>query len=122
MQDELHADERVTVRLMSVPSTGKRTARDGSQWGYPCEACCRFTAEGEAITYVRGSWYHTRCARPAIESGDPRDAWLTLGSQLEKYPSRFRAADIRAIVGNLMVLASLNRAMPAGVLVGPPVR
>ncbi len=100
----------VSPKLSVIPSDGPREhpQPDGSIWvtSTPCHVCRRKIEQGQPITYFEGWWAHESCVTESlIKSGSPR-AWLTLGAQLARHPSTFKAVEIKAIVNNLMRMAA----------------
>lgn len=78
----------------------------------PCPACDEEIDTGALITRLGGRWYHARCVTDWLAERGAPDAWLVLGSQLARTPSRFTAKETSAIVGQLLRLAGGLPAAP----------
>lgn len=75
----------------------------------PCPHCREVTAEGESITKLFQTWWHHDCARAYLREKGRDEAWLVLGRQLSDRPTHFKAAQTRAIVDQLVRIASEGR-------------
>lgn len=70
-----------------------------------CPGCGRAPIQGEHITKLFGVWWHGKCGAKHLRESAANDAWLALGAQLERNPSRFNHSEIKAIVRNLLKIA-----------------
>lgn len=97
-------------KLSVVPSRGPRRhpQPDGSVYvqSTPCHICRGAVVEGQSITYYDGWWAHEHCVTDHLLDAGSAKAWLTLGAQLARHPSTFKASEIKAIVNQLMRMAA----------------
>lgn len=81
-------------------------------WGSTCPGCDKVPAAGQEITKVSGVWWHANCGAAYLRTADPDQAWLALGQQLGRAPSRFNNAETKAIVHNLLRIAGVAATVP----------
>lgn len=81
--------------------TGEATYQT-SGFSTKCPECDRTPIAGETITKILGAWFHADCGAKALNRMHADRAWLALGQQLERAPSRFTNAETKAIVRNLL--------------------
>lgn len=86
--------------------TGEASYRT-SGFSTKCPECERTPIAGETITKILGSWFHAECGAKALNRMQADRAWLALGQQLERAPSRFTNAETKAIVRNLLRIAGM---------------
>lgn len=70
----------------------------------PCPGCDRVTAPGEAITKVYWSWWHAACARKWLAERGELEAWKVIAHQMAAHPRRYKAAEIRVVMGHLLAM------------------
>ncbi|MGW3846904.1 hypothetical protein [Streptomyces fagopyri] len=96
---------------------GPVTSTDGTVfqttgWASTCPGCEKIPAAGQQITKISGVWWHGTCGAAYLRSTGANEAWLALGHQLERSPSRFNNAETKAIVHNLLRLAGVATTVP----------
>jgi hypothetical protein len=72
----------------------------------PCPGCRQVTLEGDVITKLFRVWWHHDCAKSYLREKGKDEAWLVLGRQLSDRPTHFNATQTRAIVDQLVRIAS----------------
>ncbi|MDX2948178.1 hypothetical protein PV383_37285 [Streptomyces caniscabiei] len=87
-----------------------RTLSDGTvvetiDWGTTCPGCDKIPTAGQKITRIFYAWWHATCGAAYLRSTAADEAWLALGHQLERAPSKFSTAETKGIVRNLLRLA-----------------
>ncbi|WP_157880233.1 hypothetical protein [Streptomyces katrae] len=102
--------EKAVIHLDWIYSSGPKDA-DGS--GTPCGGCHKVPSAGQAISKVRGRWWHVDCAVAELDQISAAAAWITLGELLAARPSSFTTVETRTIVKNLLALAK-QPASPQG--------
>lgn len=70
-----------------------------------CPECDKAPIAGETITKILGTWFHVECGAKVLNRVDADRAWMALGQQLERAPSRFTNAETKAITRNLLRIA-----------------
>lgn len=70
-----------------------------------CPGCGKAPINGEIITKVFGTWWHGRCGAKHLREIGANQAWIALGMQLERNPSRFNHSEIKAITRNILKIA-----------------
>lgn len=71
-----------------------------------CPHCHLGLDDGDPIVNHRGyGWVHLSCLVERIQDMEADTAWLTLAEQIASGPSRYRAAEIRAVVQNIIRIA-----------------
>ena len=80
--------------------------------GTTCPGCGKIPAAGQKITRIFYSWWHATCGAAYLRSTGADEAWLALGHQAERAPSKFNNAEIKAIVRNLLRIAGAATAVP----------
>lgn len=71
-----------------------------------CPHCNRDLEDSAPIVNHNGhGWLHLGCLADRIKAMEPDAAWLTLAEQIARNPSRYRAAEIRAVVQNVIRIA-----------------
>ncbi|MEV8637763.1 hypothetical protein AB0395_39565 [Streptosporangium sp. NPDC051023] len=68
----------------------------------PCPGCGQPPVEGETITKIFYQWWHGDCGAKHLREAGANYAWIALGLQLERAPSKFTNAETKAIVRNLL--------------------
>lgn len=96
---------------------GPQPLSDGSvvhteAWGSTCPGCSKVPAAGEQITKIFHAWWHANCGAVYLRSTAADEAWLALGHQLERSPSKFNNAEIKAIARNLLRIAGRSFTIP----------
>ena len=81
-------------------------------WASTCPGCGKIPTAGQQITKISGVWWHGTCGAAYLRSTSPDEAWLALGTQLERAPSRFNNAETKAIVRNLLRIAGSVTTVP----------
>lgn len=93
---------------------GPRPLSDGSTvhvaaFGTTCPGCDTVPAAGQQITKIFHTWWHATCGAAYLRSTAADTAWLALGHQLERAPSKFSTAEVKAITRNLLRIAGATR-------------
>lgn len=105
-------DELSTIRSkgrrmpLVYPDPQTDEPRVYDQESRPCPGCGQVTAEGDSITKLFRTWWHHACAVTYLRTEGADEPWLVLGRQLADSPSSFRAKQTRAIVEQLVRIAS----------------
>lgn len=73
-----------------------------SEWGTVCPGCCKVPEAGQDITKIFYSWWHATCGAAYLRSTAADLAWIALGHQLERSPSKFTNPETKAITHNLL--------------------
>ncbi|MFJ2007378.1 hypothetical protein [Streptomyces chartreusis] len=111
-------------RLAHISSDG--TTVNTMDWGTTCPGCNKIPAAGQKITRIFYAWWHATCGAAYLRSTAADEAWLALGHQLERAPSKFSTAETKGIVRNLLRLAGAAGVVQDGVdsrsLHGPAVK
>lgn len=89
---------------------GPRPLSDGTMietvgWGSTCPGCDKIPTAGQQITKIFYAWWHSTCGAAYLRSTAADEAWLALGHQLERAPSKFNTSEVKAITRNLLRLA-----------------
>jgi len=100
---------RVQISLPVVISEGPKTGHDVEsgapyEWYTPCPGCEKRIDTGEAIVRL-GRWYHVDCLKP----DQTEDAWLRIAYDVQRRPSQYDVATIRAVIKNLSRMAERGR-------------
>ncbi|WP_326646667.1 hypothetical protein OG884_18705 [Streptosporangium sp. NBC_01755] len=82
-----------TGETVEYKSEGRATA---------CPGCGQPPVEGEIITKIFFRWWHGDCGAKHLRESGANHAWVALGLQLERAPSKFTNAETKAIVRNLL--------------------
>lgn len=72
----------------------------------PCPGCGELTSEAEFITKLFRVWWHEKCAQAYLRTEGEEETWLVLGRQLADRPSMFKTTQTRAIVEQLLRIAT----------------
>ncbi|MGI5436191.1 hypothetical protein ACQEV4_01415 [Streptomyces shenzhenensis] len=99
---------------------GPRPLADGTivdtiGWGTTCPGCDKIPTAGQKITRIFYAWWHATCGAAYLRSTAADEAWLALGHQLERAPSKFSTTETKAIVRNLLRLAGAAGVVQDGV-------
>lgn len=115
-------DAATVVRLALAESKGaipggwrEDTAGHAVQmadWGTVCPGCDKVPAAGQRITKIFHAWWHASCGAAYLRTTAADEAWLALGHQLERSPSRFCNAETKAITRNLLRIAGRSFTIP----------
>ncbi|MGW4422540.1 hypothetical protein [Streptosporangium sp. NPDC004631] len=77
-----------------------------------CPGCRRIPYGGSSITKLFGEWWHEECGVKYLNESAANRAWIALGLQLERAPSRFTVAETRTIVHNLLRITGARLTLP----------
>ncbi|MET8985856.1 hypothetical protein ABZW49_10445 [Nonomuraea wenchangensis] len=77
-----------------------------------CPGCRQVPLRGMEITKLFGEWWHVECGTKHLSEVGANRAWIALGLQLERSPSRFTVADTRTIVRNLLRITGARLTLP----------
>lgn len=96
---------------------GPHPLADGSTidtvtWGSTCPGCDKIPTAGQQITKIFHAWWHASCGAAYLRSSVADEAWLALGHQLERSPSKFNNAETKAIARNLLRIAGSSYTIP----------
>ncbi|MCT9078785.1 hypothetical protein [Streptomyces fulvoviolaceus] len=83
-----------------------------ADWGSVYPGCDKVPAAGQRITKIFHAWWHASCGAAYLRSTAADEAWLALAHQLERSPSRFRNAEVKAITRNLLRIAGRSFTIP----------
>lgn len=72
----------------------------------PCPGCGHVTSEGDSITKLFRTWWHHQCAVTYLRTEGADETWLVLARQLADRPGNFKTTQTRAIVEQLIRIAS----------------
>lgn len=81
-------------------------------FGTECPGCGKVPQAGELITKIFFSWWHDLCGAAHLRDMGTNAAWVALGQQLERSPSRFTNPETRAIVRNLLRIIGARVELP----------
>jgi hypothetical protein len=100
----------------AIPS-GIHTYDDGTQvevrgHGTTCPGCGEVPKAGDSITKIFYSWWHDLCGAKHLRDMATDAAWIALGQQLERAPSKFTNPETKAIVRNLLRIAEARVVLP----------
>lgn len=77
-----------------------------------CPGCRQAPYGGSDITKLFGEWWHASCGAEHLNEVGANRAWIALGLQLERAPSRFTVAETRTIVHNLLRITGARLTLP----------
>jgi hypothetical protein len=77
-----------------------------------CPGCRQTPHGGMDITKLFGEWWHAECGVDHLNEVGANRAWIALGLQLERAPSRFTVAETRTIVHNLLRISGARLSLP----------
>lgn len=77
-----------------------------------CPGCRQIPYGGSDITKLFGEWWHASCGAEHLNEVGANRAWIALGLQLERAPSRFTVAETRTIVHNLLRITGARLSLP----------
>lgn len=80
--------------------------------GTECPGCGEVPEAGQAITKIFSSWWHDLCGAAHLRDMGVDAAWVALGHQLERSPSRFSNPETKAIVRNLLRIIGASVEVP----------
>jgi hypothetical protein len=80
--------------------------------GTPCPGCGEIPKAGDHITKIFFSWWHDLCGAAHLRDMGADAAWVALGQQLERSPSKFTNPETKAIVRNLLRLIGASVYLP----------
>lgn len=103
----------IPPRMEHVSDETGSTSYRTSGFATKCPECEQTPIAGETITKILGAWFHADCGAKALNRMHADRAWLALGQQLERAPSRFTNAETKAIVRNLLRVAGAYMTVPA---------
>jgi hypothetical protein len=73
-----------------------------------CTQCDVLTEGGQEFVHWRHQWIHVGCFMRMLTEVSPRRAWMVLAEQMMRAPSRYSAAEIRAVLLNLIRIAGAS--------------
>jgi hypothetical protein len=103
MIERVHLDLSTSTgpRLDVVGEGGQRYVGTATA----CPGCHKVPMVGQLITKIFDTWWHADCGAKHLRNVGANQAWLALGAQLQRAPSRFSTSETRVIVQNLLRIA-----------------
>ncbi|MDV9168727.1 hypothetical protein R6V09_01035 [Streptomyces sp. W16] len=83
-----------------------------TSWASTCPGCGKVPTKGQKITKIFYVWWHATCGAAYLRSTAADEAWLALAHQLERAPSKFCTAEIKAITRNLLRISGAATTVP----------
>lgn len=101
------APSEITVTLRATGESHDYTEPETGAWLVGTCGRCRSELDDGApiVKHSTYGWVHLACMAELIKVMAPDEAWMTLAEQIAASPSRYRAAEIRAVVQNVIRIA-----------------